>query len=168
MSMRRRPVEVALPGCALIVLGFLSVVASYFLLPYAVVGPGLDITATPTSVTAWEVTVRVWRSVAAPYDLQLALGSAFALLLVNLPLLAAMVILGWEVDVLVHPHRTFVTWSGVARVVGIAALLIQLPFFIFARPGVGYVGMLVGYGLLWGGSRLLRPTRLDPVPSSGT
>jgi len=155
MGMRRQPVEVALPGLALIVLGCLSVVVSYFLLPYVAVGPGLDITAKPTSVTAWEVTMRAWSVFVAPSDLQLALGSAFALLLSTLPLLAAIVILGWGIDVLAHPHRTFVTWSVVARVVGIAALLIQLPFFIFARPDVGYAGMWVGYGLLWVGNRLL-------------
>lgn len=156
MCVGRRPLSLALPGLALIVLGCLSVVVSYFLLPLTV-SDCFDVCGYPIYTYAWEVTLRAL----APYDFQAALVSAFILVALNLPLLAPMTMVGGSVGFLVHPHRAFAAWNVWAWRAGMSAVVLLFLFVIFlSRPDLGYAGMWVGYGLLWVGNRL--PVRKQP------
>lgn len=149
MGVRRGPAASAWTGLLLVVAGLLSVAVSTFLLPL-VDFDCFDTCGAPTYSTAWQISMRAL-SGSAPA------AAPFVLLLCLLPLLAAATTVGCGIGSLLRPRRTFATWSVRAWRAGVGALVILLPFlFFFVRPEIGYVGLLVGYGLWWGGSRLLR------------
>ena len=152
---RLRRVGSAWTGFLLTGVGFLVFICSYFLLPVLVVVFCLDCGPEPRpQVTAWETSLRVLSFVQVDRDQSLILMLVF-ILLCYLPLLAAVAALGCSIGFLVHPHRTFATWNHRVWLAGISALGIAFPFlFWFVRPDIGYVGMLFGYGLIWGGNRL--------------
>jgi hypothetical protein len=82
----------------------------------------------------------------------------------HLPLLSAVVGVGCGIIYQVWARYAFAVWSTGALIAGTAALLLMLLLFLLPfRPQIGYLGMLVGYGLLWAGSRLLlrAPQRLQ-------
>jgi hypothetical protein len=78
-----------------------------------------------------------------------------------LPLLAAVTVVGCNVGFLVRPHRALATWGHRAWLTGSIALVLMLLFVLFVasffagRPDSGFLGMLFGYGLLWGGNRVV-------------
>ncbi|MGZ3582573.1 MAG: hypothetical protein ACXWQR_02575 [Ktedonobacterales bacterium] len=143
MEARHRLVVPPWVGFLLIVVGFLTFVGSYFLLPIAAVACFDDCPS--AYFTAWEMSMR------GLSNLPVFLGpSVIILVLCYLPLLAA-------VTLLVHPQLTFATWNHRAWLAGISALGIAFLglFFSFIRPDIGYLGMLFGYALFWAGNRLL-------------
>lgn len=85
------------------------------------------------------------------------IGNALVLGLCYLPLLSAVVGVGCGIIYLIWARRAFAVWSIGALIAGGAALCLMLPLLLLLpfRPQTGYLGMLVGYGLLWAGNRLL-------------
>ncbi len=148
MEPHRRHEVRAWIGFLLIVLGFLAFAVSYFLLPVFVVVCFYDC-GTPGYSTAWELSLYGLSGFPQP-----PFGAA--LVLSALPLFAAMTILGCSICFLVDPHLTFATWSYWAWAAGFIALLILFTLLIFleTRPAIGYVGMLLSYGVLLGGNFL--------------
>lgn len=145
---RRRHVVRARAGFVLIVLGFLAFVGSYFLLPVLVVSCFYNC-GTPEYSTAWELSMYGLSDF--PHTPH---GSA--LVLSSLPLLAVMAVVGGSIGFLVHPHRRFAIWNYWTWLAGAGALVMLFSFLLFfnTQPEIGYVGMLFGYGFLWGGNRL--------------
>jgi hypothetical protein len=85
------------------------------------------------------------------------LGASFVLLLHYLPLLAIAIAVGCGIGFLIYPRRVLMKWIFRSWVAGGIALLIMLPLlFFFRRPEIGYLGMILSYGLFWGGNRLFR------------
>ena len=155
MGVRRRPLGWAVPGEVLVALGCLCLVVSY-LLPLSVCGSVLLCGPQPSYTYAWDATVRMWPGVVASSDMQSALGAAFLLVVTNLPVLAAVTMLGASIGFLVHPDGRLVTWNRWAWRLGISAVVILfLPVHFISVAGLGYTGMWVGYGVLWGGNHLL-------------
>jgi hypothetical protein len=145
-------------GLLLLFMGFLVFIGAYFLLPLFITG-GLacgDVCASPKSVTILELLLRALSGLTL-----YPIGNTLFLALLSLPLLGAVVGVGCSLVYLVQSRRALAVWSTVALVVGTVALFpIMVPLFaVLGRPDVGYLGMLVGYGLLWAGSRLLRASR---------
>lgn len=159
MEAHRRLVVPAWTGFVLIVIGFLTFVGSYFLLPVVQIACFDSCDVPYTYATAWEMSMR---SLSAPSSPGFLVGGTFALVLCFLPLLAAAIVVGCRIGFVVHPHHTFATWSCRAWLVGISVLGLAFPFlsFFILRPYIGYLGMLFGYGLLWAGNRLF----LTPHP----
>lgn len=146
-ALRRRAVS-AWIGFLLIAAGFVVVAVSYFLFPVFVVSCFYHCGA-PVYSTAWEL---------SKYGLSNFPDSPAvnALVLSSLPLLAVTTVVGCSICFLVAPHRMFAIWSYRALVAGFIALVILVTFLLYfgTEPQIGYVGMLLGYGLLWGGNRL--------------
>lgn len=145
-------------GFLLVVVGFLSLTGSYFLLPLYVTT--LDCSDSCTPATAWQFSLNVLSrfSIAPPV-------SAGILVLLWLPLLAAAAALGCSFGLLVHPWRAFAAWTHASLLAGSIALAISSLLYIvllraWIRPEGGFFGMLVGYILLWAGSHLLVEARL--------
>jgi hypothetical protein len=82
------------------------------------------------------------------------------LALLSLPLLGAVVGVGYSLAYRVRARRAVAVWSTGALVAGTVALFpLMVPLFaILGHPETGYLGMLLGYGLLWAGNRLLLRT----------
>lgn len=156
MEARRRLVVPAWTGFLLIVMGFLAFVGSYFLLPVVEISCFDTCDVPYTYATAWEMSLRSLSGLPITLGQSLFFMLVFTLLLSYLPLLAAVALLGCSIGFLVHPHRTFATWSYRAWLVGIIVLVIAFPFlsFFILHPYIGYGGMLFGYGLFWAGNRL--------------
>jgi hypothetical protein len=153
MGARARLTAPAWIGLALIVVGFLVFVGAYFLLPLYVTTwlNCFDSCHPPMSATTWEFLLRLLSDFGfAP------IGNALVLALLSLPLLGAVVGVGGSIAYRVRARRAFAVWSNRAWVAGTAALFLMLPLLLLASlPEVGYLGMLLGYGLFWAGSRLL-------------
>ena len=99
--------------------------------------------------------------------LNTTLSDSFGLALHYVPLLAALMVFGLSIRFLMHPQRFFLRWFYRSWLMGIITLLIVLPFlFIFLRPEIGYLGMLLGYGSFFGGYRvfLAAQPELQDVP----
>lgn len=151
LDARRRLVLPAWAGFLFIALGFLAFGVSYFLLPVDVTTVNcFDSCTPPGHATAWEYSLNVLSHLSVT-----PVTEACLLLLCYLPLLAAVMIVGCGIGFLVHPRRTLATWSYRGWLTGFIALVLLLPFLLFfVRPDIGYLGMLFGYGLLWGGNRV--------------
>lgn len=151
---RQRRIALAWTGFLLIVIGFLSFVGSYFLLPVVVVACFDDCPS--TYFTAWETSMRALSLLPVTMGQSLFFPLVIVLLLCCLSLLAAVTVLGCSISFLVHRHRALAIWSHRAWLAGIIMLVLALPlvFFPFVRPEIGYLGMLVGYGLLWAGNHV--------------
>lgn len=140
----------------LVIVGLLAFVGSYFLLPlYLTTLNCFDSCTPPKYATAWEFSLNVLSrfSFSPPV-------SAGILVLLWIPLLAAAAVLGCSFGLLVYPRRAFATGIRLSGLMGGSALVLSLLLYLvflsgFIRPGLGYPGMLVGYGLFWGGGRLL-------------
>jgi hypothetical protein len=167
MGVRRRLVLPAWAGFVLVVMGVLVFVASYFLLP-VIADQCADACGWlyPTTwqlslygLSAWEYEVNALPQ----FDISLVPDTVL-LVLYYPPLLAAVTVVGCSVGFLVRPHRTLVTWSHRAWLTGSIALVLMLLFVLFGAsffgggPYSGFLGLLVGYGLLWGGNRVFRNT----------
>jgi hypothetical protein len=134
--------------------GFLVFVVAYFLLPVllanGVVTCG-DVCVSPKSFSMWTL------SLYQLSNFRLApLGHALVLVALLLPLLGAVGGAGCSLVYHVRARHVFAVWSTGALVAGSVVLGLLLPLvLILGQPGWGYLGMLVGYGLLWAGSRRL-------------
>lgn len=156
MGPRLRPSVAGWAGSALIVVGFLLVAVSYFLLPlYVTTLNCFDACTPPKTGTAWELSLNVLSHVQ-----NTPIPNALDLALAYLPLLGAVVGTGGSIAYLVHPRRMFAGWSNRAFVAGTVALIIIVPFLVvMTRPDAGSVGMVLGYGLFWGGNHLVLSAR---------
>jgi hypothetical protein len=138
-------------------------VGAYFLLPlYVMTANCSDSSCSPPIAdTMWELSLRLLSHFGfAP------IGNALILGLCYRPLLSAVVGVGCGIIYLVWARHAFAVWSTSALIAGTAALLLMLLFLLPFRPQIGYLGMLVGFGLLWAGSRLLiRASRQLPIPA---
>jgi hypothetical protein len=162
MGARRRLVLPAWTGFVLVLMGVLVFVASYFLLP--VIADQCEDACGWLYPTTWQLSLyglSAWQYevYALPqFDISLVPDTVL-LVLYYLPLLAVMVV-GGSIGFLAHPHRTFVTWSYRAWLTGSIALVLMLLFVLFGvsffggGPYSGFLGLLVGYALLWGGNRV--------------
>ena len=104
----------------------------------------------PTHRTAWEESMVILAQI--PND---PFSNSVILAFHYLPLLATLMIFGSGIGYLIHPQRFFVRWLFPSWLTGIAILFIALPFLtVFTRPEIGYFGMLVSYGLFFGGYRV--------------
>jgi hypothetical protein len=134
--------------------GFLVVVVAYFLLPVLLANGVLtcgDVCVSPKSSSLWTLSLYQLANFRfAP------LGRALVLAVLFLPLLGAAGGAGWSLVYSVRARHVFAVWSTGALVAGSGVLGLMLPLLlIFGQPDWGYLGMLVGYGLLWAGSRRL-------------
>jgi hypothetical protein len=160
MGARRRLVLPAWTGFLLIASGFLSFVVSYFLLPlYVTTVNCFDTCTPPKHATAWEFSLNLLSHLPGT-----PVTDTFLLVLCYLPLLAAVTVVGCSIGFLVHPQRTFATWSSRSWLTGSIALVLLLLFWllflsIFVRPAIGYLGMLFGYGFLRSGNRVFLTVR---------
>jgi hypothetical protein len=156
MGAYRRIVLPAWIGALLIAVGCLLLAGSYFFLPlYATTMNCFDSCTPPKYATAWEFSQNVLLrfSITPPV-------SASILVLLWLPLLAAVIVLGCSAGFLMYPRRAFASGIRISRLTGGIALITSLVLYLvllfgWIRPDFGYLGMLFGYGLLWGGTRLV-------------
>lgn len=156
MEMRRQPVFPAWAGFVLAALGLLALVVSFFLPPLYVTDC-FDSCAQPKHyATAW-VFSRSTLSLLPSSPIT----SAAILVLCYLPLIAAVIAVSCLFGFLVRPHREFATWSYRVWLVGSIALVLLLLVVLFlvsffsGRPEKGFFGLLLGYGLLWAGNRVV-------------
>jgi len=103
------------------------------------------------SRTACEFSLRLLTDLAfAP------IANSLVLALLYLPLLAAVMGVGCSIAYRLRARREFAVWGVRAWIAGAAAFLLMLPLLLLGSwPEVGYLGMLIGYGVCWAGSRLL-------------
>ncbi len=147
-------------GSLLAALGFLEFVVSYFLLPVYVITPCCGQTA--YAPTAW-----VYSQNALSHFTISPVANTGLLLLCYLPLLAAVTVVGCLLGFLVWPHQAFVTWSYRVWLAGSVALVLLLLVVLFGvvffsgEPEKGFFGLLLGYGLLWVGDRVVRNSALS-------
>lgn len=164
METRLRLVLPAWTGLVLVVLGALLFFASYFLLPVAVVGC-FDSYCGWTYSTTWQFSLAGLSSwefyVNGLPHLDISLVTdTIVLVLYYLPLLAAVTVVASTVGSLVWSHRALATWGHRAWVTGSIALVLMLLFvlvvaaFVGGGPQIGFLGLLVGYGMLWAGNRV--------------
>jgi len=151
MTTQQRQTAPAWRGFFLIVVGFLAFIVSYFLLPlYITTVNCFDYCTPPVHHTTWEDSLIILEHI--PYNPFIDL---VVLILDYLPLLAVLIIFGLGVGFLIQPQRFFVKWLFRSWLTGIVSLLSALPFLFFlSRPEIGYLGMLVSYGLFFGGYRV--------------
>lgn len=138
-------------GFLLIIIGFLSFNVSYFFLPfYGTTLNCLDTCSPPIYRTAWESSLQVLSHFSiAPF------ADSVVLILHYLPSIAALMVLAGSIGFIIHPQLFSLKWIYRSLLTGMITLLIALPFlFFFSRPEIGYLGMLLGYGLFFGGYRL--------------
>ncbi len=134
--------------------GFLVFVVAYFLLPVLLANGVLtcgDVCVSPKSSSMWTLVL---------YQLAnfrlVPIGRALVLAVLFLPLLGAVGGAGCSLVYSVRARHGFAVWSTAALVAGSVVLCLMLPLLlILGQPELGYVGMLLGYGLLWAGSRRL-------------
>ncbi len=163
MGARRRLVLPAWTGFVLVVMGVLVFVASYFLLP--VISDQCEDACGWLYPTTWQLLLyglSAWEyevNALPQFDISLV-PDTILLVLYYLPLLAAVMVVGGSIGFLAHPKRTLVTWSHRAWLTGSIALVLMLFVVLFLAkffgggPYSGFLGLLVGYGLLWGGNRV--------------
>lgn len=162
--------RVAWTGFSVILIGSVCFVVSYFLLPLYVTTLNCFDTCSPAKhPTMWEFSLNAVAHL--PYS---PVVVAVTVLLCYLPLVGAVLVAACGLGCLLHPARGFVSWSARGLVMGSIALvsiaLLGLTFFVFLwiRPQIGYLGMLVGYAVLWAGWRLfLRASRRVASAGSG-
>lgn len=143
----------ALVGLVLIIVGFVVFVGSYFLLPLFVTTlfSCFDVCGPAISRTAWEDSLYLL----ANFEF-FPIANTLVLALYHLPLLAAVVGVGYSLAYRVRPSLSLAIWSRRIWIVGTIALIVMLLLLLIgARPDWGYLGMLLGYGMCWVGSRLL-------------
>lgn len=167
MGARRRLVLPAWAGFVLVVMGVLVFVASYFLLP--VIADQCEDACGWLYPTTWQLSLyglSAWQyevNALPQFDISLV-PDTILLVLYYLPLLAAVVVVGGSLGFLAHPKRTLVTWSHRAWLTGSIALVLMLLVVLFVAkffgggPYSGFLGLLFGYGLLWGGNRVFLNT----------
>ncbi len=148
-------------------MGVLVFVASYFLLP--VVAYQCEDACGWLYPTTWQLslyTESAWQyevNALPHFDISLV-PSTILLVLYYLPLLAAVTVVGCSLGFLVRPHRALATWGHRAWLTGSIALVLMLLVVLFVAkffgggPYSGFLGLLVGYGLLWGGNRVFLNT----------
>jgi hypothetical protein len=148
MGARQPRVVLRWAGFLLIVTGFLAFLASYFLLPiYVTTLNCFDYCTPPKRATTWEFSQNLLAgfSIAPVFD-------SLVLVLLYLPLLAALVVMGSGLGFLANPDRAFALWIRRGALTGSIALILLFPFtLILSRPEIGYFGMLAGYAACWGG-----------------
>lgn len=156
MGVRRQGVLPAWTGFVLVALGLLALVVSFFLPPLYVVSC-VDACAQPKLyATAWAFSL----TFLADHPSSPVIN-VFILVLCYLPLLAAVTVVGCLLGFLVWPHHAFVAWSYRAWLVGGVALVLLLLVVLFlisffsGGPEKGFFGLLLGYGLLWVGNRVV-------------
>jgi hypothetical protein len=142
-------------GLALLFVGFLVFIVAYFVFPFVVVNGVFscgDVCISPKLFSMWgllQYQLAHFRS--AP------IGYTLALAVVCLPLLGGVVTVLCSLAYRVWARRAFVAWSTGALIAGSVGLFIMLLVsLVLGQPDWGYLGMLLGYGLLWAGSLLLR------------
>jgi len=149
-------------GFALIVLGFLGYLVSYFWLPVLSAMLCFDSCA-PGGPTTWALSNAMWADFSnhSGVTTSVLLAEAFFLLLANLPLVAAVGLVGCSLWLVVSSPRALVRWLSGIWFVGFIPLLIAAPFLLLfpVRPGVGYGGMFVSYVLSGIGILLIRAAR---------
>jgi hypothetical protein len=152
MQARARYATPTLTGLILIGAGFLVFVGSYFLLPlYVTTVNCFDVCEPSMSATMWELSLRLLAN--ANFS---PVGSVVILALLQIPLLAAVVGIGCSLAYRVRAHRMLAVWRKRAWVAGSAALFLMLPLLlVMVRPDWGYLGMLLGVGMCWAGTRIL-------------
>lgn len=160
---RRRLVLPAWIGFVLVVMGVLVFVASYFLLP--AIAEQCEDACGWLYPTTWQLSLyglSAWQyevNALPQFDLSLV-PSTLLLVLYYLPLLAAVTVVGCSVGFLVRPHRALATRGHRAWLTGSLALVLMLLVVLFVAtffgggPYFGFLGLLVGYGLLWGGNHV--------------
>jgi hypothetical protein len=170
MVARRQLVLPAWKGFVLVAVGFIVFVTSYFLLPlYFTECPGscFWIPSGTHYTTTWEFTLNLrsgweyWANGLPHVDISLVTDT-LVLALCYFPLLAAVTVVGCSVGLLVRPRHAVAVWSSRMWLAGSIVLgtmllfTLLIPLLSLLHPGIGYLGMLVGYGLLWGGNRVFR------------
>jgi hypothetical protein len=97
------------------------------------------------------------------FDIFLVTGTIL-LVLYYLPLLAAATVVACRVGFLGWPHRALEKCGRRAWVTGSVALTLMLLWDWFVGNGfgggglqIGFLGLLVGYGVLWAGNRVFLP-----------
>jgi hypothetical protein len=152
-------------GLTLIGAGFLVFVVAYFLFPVLLANGVLtcgDVCVWPKSSSMWTLSL---------YQLSnfrfAPIGRALVLAALFLPLVGAVGGAGCSLVYHVRARHVFAFWSTGAVVAGSVELGLMLPLLLLlGQPDWGYLGMLLGYGLLWAGSRrLLAAPRQSPVVS---
>jgi hypothetical protein len=146
---------------ALVGTGFLVFVIAYFVFPFILVNGVFscgDVCISPRSFSMWEL---------SQYQLsnfrRAPIGYTLAIAVVLLPLLGVVVAVVCSLAYYAWARRAFVVWSTGALVAGSAALIaLLLPSLVLGRPDWGYLGMVIGYGLTWAGSRRLLSTPSQP------
>ena len=153
----------AVTSLALIGAGFLVFVVAYFLLPVLLANGVLtcgDVCVSPKPSSMWTLSLyQLSHFRLAP------IGRALVLAVLFLPLLGAVGGAGCSLVYHVQARHGCAVWSTGALIAGYVVLCLMLPLLLLlGRPDWGYVGMLLGYGLLWAGSRrLLAPPRQSPM-----
>jgi hypothetical protein len=159
----------------LAVLGLLVFVVSYVLLPWFVTYC-FGSCSTSLINTLWQASMPMVSQLRA--DIQGLPDPQFVVALLSdaskdsvffvldgLPLLAAVTVVGCSVGFLVRPHRALAVWGQRAWRVGTIALVLMLLWSLVVvvayrgGPSLGFVGQLVGYGLLWAGNRIVLTAR---------
>lgn len=137
-------------GFLLIIIGFVLFIISYFLLPlYVSVVNCFDTCTPPIRRTMWDSSLQVLSNLNAPY-----FDYPF-LALHYLPLLAALILFGCGMLLFMRPQHVFAVWFYRCWLTGFIALIIIFPFLLlFILPQIGYLGLLLSYGLFYGGYRL--------------
>jgi hypothetical protein len=153
-------------GFALIVLGFLGYLVSYFWLDVLSATLCFNSCA-PGGPTAGALSSAMWADFSnhPGVTTSILLAEAFVLLLANLPFVAAVVLVGCSLWLMVSSHsRALVKWLAGSWLIGFIPLLIAAPFIWFfpIRPGVGYGGMFVSYVLMGISIMLIRVGLPEP------
>lgn len=149
MGARRGSLVSAWTGFLFCAVGCLSFIESYFRLPLYDCPSDCAPSYHPTE---WELSMNVLSRLP-----DFPVADSLLLLLLLLPLVTTVLVLGCSAGFLVHPTRALAVWGFAVWLTGSIALFLLLPFVsIFAsRPNSGYWGMVLSYGLLWGGNRIL-------------
>jgi hypothetical protein len=152
MGARARSTVSTLTGLALIVVGLLVFAGAYFLLPLFLTTVNcFDVCGPPLTRTMWEDSQHLLANLAF-----FPVANVLILVLHHLPPLGAVAGVGCTIAYRVSALRAFAIWSRRAWFAGAAALLLILLLSLLgSQPELGYLGMLVGYGVCWVGSRLL-------------
>jgi hypothetical protein len=148
---RRYRNALAWAGLSVVLVGFLTFVASYFLLPvYVTTLNCFDYCSPAKHATMWQFSLNLFSHVPVT-----PITNSILLLLCYLSVFGALTILGCSLSFLVSLRRVFMVWSRRGLLAGGVALVIVLAFLLlFVGPQLGYLGMLLGYGLFWAGDGL--------------
>jgi hypothetical protein len=149
-------------GFVFIILGFLAFIISYFFLPdYVTTANCFNVCQQPIYDSTWESLILLLSHLSdTTIPLLLLLISCY------LPLLAALFVFIGGMGFIIHPQRFFVQWIFRSWLAGIISLLILLPYlFFFSQPEAGYLGMVLSYGLFFGGYRVFLAGKSQPLSS---